>query len=445
MQTNKTRTARIGAVVLASCVGAGALFAASPAMALDGWDGKGTGYNPLISVSKTDSETGAPLSGTIFTVETKNPSAWYTAPGSYFDRVDPAAWSFDSAAAIPDTTVEEFVDFYIAAHNTGLAENQGIIDSLLAQILPADEIAVHEATVAEYEAARAAHEPFAEASRVVNAERQRLADEIIALQNANQPVPIELAQAHADAQQALADAIAAGQPTYAVVASLQAGANAARAALDASESAQRELNMKFPGGYLPWTPDNHGVDTTDFEAKMPAWIESQNAIRAAGVAQAACNAEWGVPTAPTLVSGEGVTAIYSYEVATCDGVGYLPPGTTPVSVTETRASEGYILDGTRHETPATSAYTFDFNGVELPFRDGVMQIENDPVEPPVDPPIEPPVEPPVTPPVAPPAPQETLATTGSDASNAPAIAGIAALLAAAGGAVHLFRRRSAAE
>ena len=47
--------------------------------------------------------------------------------------------------------------------------------------------------------------------------------------------------------------------------------------------------------------------------------------------------------------------------------------------------------------------------------------------------------------VEPPAPQESLAQTGSDSSNTPAIAGIAALLAAAGTALTLFRRRSAAE
>ena len=443
MQTTTKRTARIGAVVLASCVGAGALFAASPALALDGLDIKGVGYTPHVSISKTDAETGEKLDGAVFRVEVMNPDRFFTGPLGYYDRVDPSTWTFASAADIPYTTVEEVIQYEIDRHNAGLAANQTMIDALLAKILPADVVAAHEATVAEWQSAVDAAAPFSEAVSAANAERQRLADEIIALQNAGQPVPIGLAQAHADAQQAQADAIAAAQPYRDAVDALAGGAQQARSALDASAAAQRELNAKFPGGYLPWTVDNHGVNTADFENALLAWIEGDDALRAAGLAQAACNAQWGVSTAPTDLGG----GVFAYDIATCDGVATLPIGSYPLAVTEVVAPEGYVLDDTRYETPPTSESTFEFNGERISYRDGVLQITNEPVEPLVEPPVEPPVTPPAEPPVeTPPAPPETpekLAVTGGSGAPIGILAAAGGLLAAGAGALALRNRRSA--
>lgn len=438
---------RFGVAVLASCIGAGTILAAAPsAFALDGQDTKSANFNANVSISKTDAETGAPLSGAVFRVEVRNPSKFYVAPFGFYDLVDPSTWTFGSAADVPYMTTDEFVQYKVDRHNAALTPYQSEIDALVAQVLDASTIAAHEATVAEWQAAVDAAAPFNAASAAANAERQRLADEIIALQDAGQPVPVELAQAHADAQAAQDAALAAAAPYNDAVDALAGGAQVARAALDASTAAQSELNTRFPTGYTAWTLTDNAVDTAAFEASMPAWIAEGDALRAAGLAQAECNAQWGVSTAPTDLGG----GVYQYDIATCDGVATLPIGSTPVAITEIAAPEGYVLDGTRYETPRVSEVGFIFNGGEFTTRDGVLPVTNQaepPVDPPVDPPVEPPVEPPVTPeePKTPEQPKaEELAYTGSD-TNVGALAGIAGLLALAGGALFAFRRRTASE
>lgn len=429
--------------VLASCVGGAALLGAAPTFAADGQDSKSANFNAHVSVSKTDAETGAPLSGAVFRVEVRNPSKFYVAPGGYYDIVDPSTWTFASAADVPYMTTEEFVAFKVDKHNAALAPYQAEIDALVAQVLDPATIATHEATVAEWQAAVDAAAPFNAASAAANAERQRLADEIIALQNAGEPVPVELAQAHADAQAAQDAALAAAAPYNDAVDALAGGAQVARAALDASTAAQSELNTRFPGGYLPWTLTDNAVDTTAFEASMPAWIAAGDALRAAGLAQAECNARWGVSTAPTDLGG----GVYAYDIASCEGVATLPAGSTPVAVTEIVSPEGYVLDGTRYETPMVSEGRFSFDGATFSTRSAVLPIANEaqpPVEPPVEPPVTPPVTPPTTPPVveqpATPKTPETLAYTGSE-SPVGLVAGALALLAAGGAGITVALRR----
>lgn len=437
--TARKRTTRLAAAGLATAVAfTGAAFgiAASPASAAGGSE-----WNKFIQIAKSSAETGAPLSGAVFRVEVSNPDRFYTSPGGQsFDEVDPASWSFASAADHPPLTVDGFIQNGIDSHNAAIAQNQAVIDGFLADVLDPATVAAHEATLAEHQATVDAHAPFAEAIATANAERQRLADEITALQDAGEPVPQELADAHAAAQQAQADAIAAGQPTADALAATQAATQAANVALDASNAAQAELNTRFPGGYLPWTTDNHGVNTTAFEASQPAWAAAEQVKVDAGLAQAECNAQWGVSVEPTLVSGSGASAIYSYDIATCNGVATLPIGSYAHAITEIAAPEGYMLAGLRYEVVQTSEAGFTFNGGTFDTRGAVLPITNDKV-----PPVEPPVTPPTTPPVTPEKPVEQLAMTGGDSTAAWSIGGIAAVLLAAGSALSIFRRHTAAE
>lgn len=441
MKTQKKAPRIVLGAVLATCVGGAALLAASPASAAGGAE-----WNKFIQIAKSSAETGAPLSGAVFRVEVSNPDRFYTGlGGESFDEVDPSTWSFASAADHPPLTVAEYIQNGIDRHNAGITGNQAVIDGYLAQVLDPAIVATHEATIAEWQAAVDAAAPYNEASAAANTERQRLAEEILATQAQGGSPSVELVEAHAAAQQAQTDAIAAAAPYNDAVAALAGGAQQARSALDASNAAQAELDTRFPGGYLPWAIDNHGVNTAAFEASQPAWADAEAVKVAAGLAQAACNAEWGVSTEPTLVSGSGAGAVYSYEIATCDGVATLPIGSYAHSITEITAPEGYILDDTRYEVIQTSESGFTFNGGTFDTRGAVLPITNEPVTPPVEPPT-PPVAPPVTPPAPPVTPEkpvaEELAYTGSDA-NVAGIAGLAGLLALAGGALTLFRRRMA--
>lgn len=337
----------------------------------------GAEWNKYVALSKSDAATGAPLDGAVFRVEVTNPSQFWTSPnGRHFDVVDPSTWTFTSAAEHPPMTVDEYVQFEIDQHNAGITANQAAIDALLTQVLDPATVAAQEATLAEHQAALDAAAPDAEAIATANAERQRLADEILTIQAEGGSPSVELVEAHAAAQQAQADAIAAGQPTADALATTQAATQAANVALDAHHAAMAELGTRFPGGYLPWAIEDHGVNTAAFEASQPAWADAEAVKTAAGLAQAACNAEWGVSTEPTLVSGSGASAIYSYDISTCDGAATLLIGSYAHAITEVTAPEGYVLGGSCYEVVQTSGSNFTFNGGTFDTRGATLPIVN---------------------------------------------------------------------
>lgn len=451
MKTQKTKAARVVlGTVLASCIGGAALLGASPAMA------GGADQSPAtLSISKTDSETGAPLDGAVFRVTGRAMTGlyWYDA----IARFDPATYTFDTAAGLPRPTLDSVVADAIQHHNDGIVGNQAMIDGFLAQVLDPAAVATHEATIAEWQTAVDEATPYNDAVSAAVAERQRLANEILAIQQSGGTPDAALVAAWQAAQDAQTAAIAVAQPYRDAVTALASGASNAQSAITASMDAQRELRKRFPGGYTLWTDTDNGVNAAGLQAGLDSWNATTGAGAIASASQMDCNAEWGVPTAPT-VNADGS---YSWLVAVCGGVGTLPLGVQPTSIQETVAPEGYVLDDTVYPLAYTGGYNLDFRGTEyqtdarLGFTNVAEDVPpNEPEEPPVTPPVEPPVSPttppPTEPPVTPPTPPvvqekpvETLAYTGSDTSGALVAGGIAAALLAAGGTLFAFRRRTA--
>lgn len=445
---------RFGVAVLASCIGAGTILAAAPsAFALDGWDMKSVPQNPSVSISKTDAETGAPLSGAVFEVTVRNPHSLFIGIGGAYDLVDPATYSFTTASEHAKLTWEEYRDREIERHNATIAADLPRYNALIAQRDAIDPVAAQAAidayneAVAEaapYQAAYDAARAAADAHAAEMTELEALGASRTPEQTARLAV---LMGEWAGVQAARDDALAAYQPFGQAVSDLSAANAQGINDLAALPGILAEL-AAFPDMTV-WTADENGVDQADFEARSAAWHAVNDTRVAASTAQAACNETWGVPTTPIRV--EGLTQ--TYLIATCEGVGSLPVGSIPEgNIVEVTAPDGYVLDGTVFTAQRYSEATFRFRDANVSVFGGVMSFTNV-AEPPVEPPVEPeepetPVKPeePKTPekPETPKTP-ETLAYTGSDANGALAAGGIAAALLAAGGALFAFRRRTASE
>lgn len=446
----KRNPARLtAAVVLASCVGGAAILAASPAVALDGFDGGKTySFNPSTGIFKTDTE-GSALDGAIFEITVATDSVIRVGAFGAFDRIDPATWAFDSVNAHPDMTWDEYVAWQINEHNVEIEENRPAYDVLIAQRDAIDPIAA-QAAIDAYDAAVAEAAPFKDAYDAAAAAATAHADEMAMLEALGADRTQEqtdrlavLMGTWGDVQAARDDALAVYQPYGQAVSDLSA-ANA-QGIEDLTALPEIEATIATFGDMTPWTTDSHGVDQGAFDTAMAAWKAQNNPKVARSLAQAACNTLYGLPLAPVgSTPGEFGGTEYTYLVASCDGAASAPIGSVIRSLTEIQAPEGFVLDGTTYVVRQTGETTLSWGDETLSIRDASLHVTNERIE---EQPVEP-EEPPVTPeepPVTPEQPKPetpTLAQTGADGSSAVALGGIAALLAATGAAL-AFRRRTA--
>ena len=484
----KLVAAAAAGVVLAS---SGAL-AAAPAFA---WTDnvethKGLVLPSQISLSKTDAATGAPLDGAVFEVPIMRPGSTYVGIGWDEGTTDMRGvasigartsdpWSTWNLAPITvsDPDEDAWVAEQVRRANLAADARDAARAEALAPFADFDANAARGA-VAAWNAFRAAHnlDALESDASAKDSERQRLADEIIALQNAGQPVPAELVAEHATAReaaeaaaQAVADALAQTDASGQTGTALREAATSAAQRLAAYEAAVANVDATLPV-IARITADD--VDRSAFRNTSAAFLESYNAQISNWLAQETCNEKYGVPTTPIdTVNDAGITWDM-FRVATCDGVAYLPVGAIRAqSITEVGAPEGYVLDSTVHEIALKGEGRFGFDGTEVKVTsDGQTQavrfnLTNERAPEPEVPPVTPTPTPPApevptptpsaptptptasaTPTPTPSAsakPSGTLAYTGGSAEPAiwaGVIGGIAAL---AGGALLLARRKRA--
>lgn len=441
----KRNPARLtAAVVLASCVGAGAAaFGAAPAFA----DAPVPQYGAVIGVQKVDGATSAPLAGATLTV---------CAPVSTAD-VDRTngdlATQRDRYQAIADETSFE-------VYQEGLYE---LIEYYAERLAHYEATLLDDATLQNWNDLLAAHydatiaaQPYNDAIASANTERQRLADEILVLQEAGEPVPVELATEHAAAQQAQTDAIAAAQPYNDAVQVAHDTALGATEAISSHNEAALNLELTrvsaegaqtaYENAASTWDSSRH--DTfTEMAERMQRMIDEQGNLSPFVVDDMNCftmttgadgtifvpiSTEGGYYTVTEVVAPEGYKLFEGTVTVTIERGGSYEDGKFTHSYSQS-SDDGTLTPG----DDVTLGGTGETGGVAL---DATFSNEKISEEPPT--PVEPPVEPEV--PVTPEEPKpETLATTGSDAPIA--LAGVAGLIAAAGGALTLFRRRTAAE
>lgn len=471
----KLIAAAAAGVVLASC---GAL-AAAPAFA---WTDnvqthKGLVLPSQISLSKTDAATGAPLDGAVFEVPIMRPGSTYVGIGWDEGTTDMRGvasigartsdpWSTWNLAPITvsDPDEDAWVAEQVRRANLAADARDAARAEALAPFADFDANAARGA-VAAWNAFRAAHnlDALESDASAKDSERQRLADEIIALQDAGQPVPAELVAEHATAReaaeaaaQAVADALAQTDASGQTGTALREAAASAAQRLAAYEAAVANVDATLPV-IARITADD--VDRTAYRTTSAAFLASANAQISNWLAQETCNERYGVPTTPVASDATWDT----FRVATCDGVAYLPVGAIRAeSITEVEAPEGYIRDSTVHEIALKGEGRFGFDGETVRVTsDGQTQavrfnLANERAPKPEVPPVTPtptppaPVEPSPTPSAPAPTPTPsasakpmTLAYTGGSAEPAiwaGVIGGIAAL---AGGALLLARRKRA--
>lgn len=447
-QNRKTRPARLAAVTLASCLGVGAVaFGTAPAMALDGFEGGKTySFNPSTGIFKTDVE-GTALDGAVFEISVATDQVYRVGAFGAYDRINPATWGVDSVSAHPDMTWDEYVAWMVDEHNTEVEGNRPAYDALVAQRDAIDPVAA-QAAIDAYDAAVVTAQPLKDAYGTAAAAATAHADEMTMLEALGADRTQEqtdrlavLLGTWGDVQTARDDTLAIYQPYGQAVSDLSA-ANA-QGIEDLAALPEIEAAIATFGDMTPWTTDSHGVDQAAFDVAMAAWKVENDPNVARSLAQAECNTLYGLPLTPIgSTPGEFGGTNYTYRIASCDGVASAPIGSVIRSLTEVEAPEGYVLDGTTYFVTQTSETSLSWGGESLSIRDASLHVVNERVEEPPVTPEEPPVAPEV--PVTPEEPkQETLATTGSDAPIA--LAGVAGLLAAAGGALTFLRRRTAAE
>lgn len=455
----RTSKARVfAAVTLATCLGAGgAALGAAPAFA----GGNGPWYGGTATILKVDGTTQTPLAGATLTV---------CSPESTIEE------QFDFTGADLQTQRDRYQEVADGAsfesYQARLAENIPYyaeqVAAAEAAMLDAGTLASHQQAIADYDAAASAASAALVASDAAHAEWQAGVAEILALQNAGNPVPVELAEQEAALQVASTDANAATAAANATRDALQGARDAAITAIAAHNSAQMNYNIYKPLADAAQAAYDNAASTwdsarydnfTELARQMQVMIDVHGNITPVVVDGEVCYTattdETGTLYIPISLDGYGysieeVVAPAGYErvegkvVVTVES-GTVNTGDGSIEVTYSQTSDNVAV------TPNGDA-TFG-GGSHLSGGSNLgSTLSNTPVTPPVDPPVDPPVEPPVEPPVTPPTTPETpktpeaeLAYTGSDAAATWTIGGIAAALLAAGGALFAFRRRTASE
>lgn len=442
---SKSKSAsRVAAITLASCLGGAAILAASPAFA----GGAGVFSGNLASINKTD-PSGAPLAGAALELCTSPYDSEGDVDGTGGGTL--AGWQ----AVFQKQATATAQPAAIAAAQEKVDVTQAKVDAAQAEF---DAVAGDLLTDAQRDAAQAAIDAYAplkvEQDRLnsvadaAHATWQATVREVLALREAGQPIPFELAtrelaeqtvaqtasetaSAYRDATLAEADAARAGTNALAQDAAAKAAQTKLTDAQSVLVSAQNALAYASGDG---------------FDGSLSAmWQDRADRVGA----QIAANSAAGVAVVRTVDTD---TLVCWQGISGADGTISLPlESPFNVTVEEIAAPAGFEkIDG--RIAPGTGAFTK--GGMTLGGGADGGNIENyslvnqptPPVEPPVEPPVTPPVEPPtppVAPPVQPPAQPETIAYTGGSVDGV-ALGGIAALLAGAGAAITTIARRRSA-